>query len=180
MATLGVAAAAAGAGTYAAFSDTEQSNNNQVTAGTLDLTVDGSSSPVTVLSVSDATPGQSGSGSAITLSNDGSVDGTLDVTVAAVNSSENGTNDPESSSPDEGNGVELESLVTIDVSLGGTQVFSDTVANISSGQTIVSGQALNAGNSTDFNLSYTVDSAANNEIQSDSVSLDFDFTLTQV
>lgn len=180
IATLGIAAAAAGAGTYAAFSDTESSNNNQITAGTLDLTVDGGDTPVTVLSVSNAVPGDTGSGSAITLANAGNVDGTLDVSVASVTSNENGTNDPESASTAESSGtVELESAVTVDVSLGGSSVFSDTVSNISNGQTLVSGQALNASSSTDFNVSYTVDSNAGNEIQSDSLSLDFDFTLNQ-
>jgi len=176
--TIGAAAAAAGAGTFAAFNDTESSNNNSVSAGTLDLTVDGSSSPVSVLSVSDAVPSGSGTGSAITLANGGSVDGTLDISVAAIDSSENGTDDPEGSDPDEGTGVELEDALTITVSLGGTNVFSDTVASMSTGQTIVSGQALNANTSTDFNLSYSI-SDAGNEIQSDSVSIDFDFTLTQ-
>ncbi|WP_235728451.1 TasA family protein, partial [Halosimplex carlsbadense] len=92
--TIGGAAAAAGAGTFAAFSDTESSNDNSVSAGTLDLTVDGGSTPVTVLSVSDAVPNGSGSGDAITLANDGSVDGTLDISVAAIDSNENGTPGP--------------------------------------------------------------------------------------
>jgi len=108
MVVIGGAAAAAGAGTFAAFTDTESSNDNSVSAGTLDLTVDGGDTPVTVLSVSDAVPGETGSGDAITLANDGSVDGTLDVSVAAIESNENGTNDPESSSAAEGSGVELE------------------------------------------------------------------------
>jgi predicted ribosomally synthesized peptide with SipW-like signal peptide len=179
MATLGVAAAAAGAGTYAAFSDTEQSNNNQVSAGTLDLTVDGGDSSVTVLNVADAVPGETGSGTAITLANEGNVDGTLDVTLATVSSAENGTNDPESNSTAEGTGVELESALTVTVTLDGTTLVSDTVANLSNGQSIATGQALNGGGSTDFNISYEVDAAAGNEIQSDSVSLDFTFDLTQ-
>ena len=55
MATLGVAAAAAGAGTYAAFSDTESSTGNTITAGTLSLSgaADG------MIDVSDGVPGQS-------------------------------------------------------------------------------------------------------------------------
>lgn len=176
--TIGGAAAAAGAGTFAAFSDTESSNDNSVSAGTLDLTVDGGSTPVTVLSVSDAVPNGSGSGDAITLANDGSVDGTLDISVAAIDSNENGTPGPESSATDEGAGVELEDALTITVTVGGSDEFSDTVGNLSPDQTIVSGQTLNAAGSTDFNLSYSV-SGAGNEIQSDSVSLDFDFTLNQ-
>ncbi|WP_415382388.1 TasA family protein [Halosimplex sp. TS25] len=176
--TVGAAAAAAGAGTFAAFSDTESSNDNSVSAGTLDLTVNSGSDPVTVLSVTDAVPNGSGSGDAITLANAGSVDGTLDISVAAIDSSENGTPDPEGSAPDEGQGVELEDALTITVTLGGNDEFTDTIGDLSADQTIVSGQTLNAGGSTDFNLSYSI-SDAGNEIQTDSVSLDFDFTLNQ-
>lgn len=178
MATLGIAAAAAGAGTYAAFSDTESSNNNTVTAGTLDLTVNGGDSAVEAISITDAVPGDSGTGT-LTLANAGTVDGNLDVSISAINSSENGTNDPESSAGDAGSsdGVELEEQLTVTISLGGTQLVSDTVNNLSTGS--IGTQALNAGSSADLDMSYTVDSNAGNLIQSDSVSLDLTFTLTQ-
>lgn len=178
IATIGAAAAAAGAGTFAAFSDTESSTGNQVSAGTLDLTVDGSDQDVTVLTASNVVPNGSGSGTAITLENAGSVDGLLDINVSNIASNENGTDGPEASASAEGTGVELEDELTITVTLDGSSVFSDTVANLTNGQTIVSDQTLNASSSTDFNLNYSVTDAGN-EIQSDSVTLDFSFVLNQ-
>lgn len=178
--TVGAAAAAAGAGTFAAFSDTENSNGNSVTAGTLDLTVDSGQGPVEVLSLSDVVPGDSDSGT-VTLANNGNVNGTLSVAIDQITSNENGTNDPETEAGDSGSsdGVELESAVTVTISLASTQLISDTINNLSDGQSLASGETLNAGNSKDLRLDYTVNSGAGNNIQSDSVSMDLDFTLTQ-
>lgn len=178
IATVGIAAAAAGAGTFAAFSDTESSTNNQVSAGTLNLTVDGGNTAVEAVSINDAVPGDSGSGT-LTLENTGNVDGTLDVSISNIASQENGTNEPESEAGDAGSsdGVELENELTVTISLAGTQLVSDTVNNLSTGT--VGTQALNAGSSADLDLSYSVDSDAGNLIQSDSVTVDLSFTLTQ-
>jgi len=79
--TVGAASAATGAGTMALFSDSEESNNNSVQAGTLDLTVGGNNS--STLSVSNIAPGDSGR-TAIAVNNAGSLDGSLDVNVSDV------------------------------------------------------------------------------------------------
>jgi spore coat-associated protein N len=70
--------ASVGGGTWAWFQDTETSANNSLTAGTLDLNVDGGNSEVNTFSLSNVAPGDSGSGST-ELSNVGSLDGELDV-----------------------------------------------------------------------------------------------------
>ena len=74
---------AIGGATFAYFSDTESSTNNALTAGTLDLNIDGGNVAVTTLSVSAAAPGDSGSGSS-TLSNVGSMVGELDIATSAA------------------------------------------------------------------------------------------------
>ena len=76
--TIGVASAGAGAGTFALFSDTEESSGNSVQAGTLDLTGDG---PVTtVFDASNVSPGESGGGIQ-ELRNEGSIGGEIDISV---------------------------------------------------------------------------------------------------
>ena len=52
-----------GAGTYAYFSDTESSTGNTLTAGTLDLNIDGGDIAVTTFDVSDVAPGDNGTAS---------------------------------------------------------------------------------------------------------------------
>ncbi|WP_135806123.1 TasA family protein [Halorussus marinus] len=79
--TVGAASAATGAGTMALFSDSEESNDNTVQAGTLDLTIGGNNS--STLSVSDIAPGDSGR-TAIKVNNAGSLGGSLDVNVSDV------------------------------------------------------------------------------------------------
>jgi predicted ribosomally synthesized peptide with SipW-like signal peptide len=77
---IGLVATLAGAGLHAYFSDTETSSGNTFTAGTLDLTLGGSTLP---FSVSDTYPGASGSDH-VTLTNGGSLSGVLDVKVTNV------------------------------------------------------------------------------------------------
>ena len=184
MATLGVAAAAAGAGTYAAFSDTEQSNDNQVSAGTLDLTFGGSDGPVEAVSISNAVPGDSNTGT-LTLTNDGSVDGTLDISVADVSSSGGDNPEAEGQTSSEDTGAELEEAVdltlTLETGSGSTSVYDDTVANLSTAS-LQSGISLNSGNSKDLEIRYEVNpknGQNDNHLQGDTLSVDFDFTLTQ-
>lgn len=76
MATIGAASAAAGAGTMALFSDTETNSGNTVSAGTLDLTLGGTSSAA--ISAGPVAPGATvpSSPATIDLTNDGTLDGT--------------------------------------------------------------------------------------------------------
>lgn len=94
LAAVGTASAVTGAGTFALFDDTETSNGNEIQAGSLDLTLDGSNEPVTLIDVSDAKPSQQGSGET-TLRNAGSVDGYVDFAIDSITSSEHGRNEVE-------------------------------------------------------------------------------------
>lgn len=103
LAGIGAAGAAAGAGTMALFSDTENSSGNTVSAGTLDLTLSQDTSGATSMSFSDVKPGDQGY-VVIKLTNGGSIDGSVDVNVGSVDSSGNFTaslvTDSEGSNPD--------------------------------------------------------------------------------
>ncbi|MCE0762670.1 CalY family protein [Pseudonocardia kujensis] len=71
-----VAATAIGAGTYAAFTDTETGPGGTQTAGTLDLQVGGDDTATALFSASNVAPGF-GQNYTFTLDNTGSIAGTL-------------------------------------------------------------------------------------------------------
>lgn len=70
--TIGLASAGLGYGTFAFFSDTEQSTNNIFTAGDLDLTLDGLNGVSATIVGTNFAPGDSTSGSVL-LRNEGSI-----------------------------------------------------------------------------------------------------------
>ncbi len=81
--------------TTAYFSDVEVSQNNTITAGTLDLSVDGANPLATAaFTVTDFVPGDTKSVTYV-LKNEGSIDGYIDVRDISVTSAENGCNEPE-------------------------------------------------------------------------------------
>lgn len=81
--------------TVAYFSDTESSNGNNFTAGTLNLTVNGNDGINTVLfNVSNLRPGSQPTGR-YTIRNTGSVAGYLDIENVSFASNENGRIEPE-------------------------------------------------------------------------------------
>lgn len=114
---IGGASAAAGAGTMAAFSDTESSSGNTVSAGTLDLNIDGGNSTVQFLSETNVAPGDSGQ-STLDIKNTGTVTGYVDIEVASLTNYENGlvgnekSEDSTGGDPGKGNG-ELQNLVEV-------------------------------------------------------------------
>jgi spore coat-associated protein N len=90
-----------GGGTWAFFSDSEASQNNTLTAGTLDLQV-GAADPCTE-SIDIGTlllPGDSGNAADWTATNLGSVSGTLRVTFGAITNYENTRTEPEQAAGD--------------------------------------------------------------------------------
>lgn len=175
---VGTASAAAGAGTMAAFSDTESSDGNAVSAGTLDLTIDGGDQTVAFLDETDVSPGDSGSGS-VALANAGSVPGTLEITVADVRSTENGFYGDEESqdgSPDDG---ELDEHLEVRALLGGTEIVGWTTADVvSEGQTFTA-TSVSGGGSVSFEVEWRLPSDASNLVQSDGFSFDLTFRLIQ-
>lgn len=92
LASIGVGSAAVSAGTFAAFSDsqTDDSSDNGMETGTLELQFDDTSSGQLVLDTTDMRPGDSGTASA-TLQNTGSLDGTLGVTLDSITNTDTAT-----------------------------------------------------------------------------------------
>lgn len=82
---IGLASAAAGAGTMAYFSDTETSADNNVTAGTIDLDTTGNGQ----FTLANAAPGDATSGT-VSTTYSGSLDAEIDVRVSVSEPSETG------------------------------------------------------------------------------------------
>lgn len=161
----------------AAFSDTEQSTDNTVQAGTLDLKVDGGDSAGTTLSVSNVAPGDTGSATR-NVSNSGSINGTLTVNVTNVVDDENGQNEPESefdnsSGASEG---ELSDTVNVTIYVDGTEIATGTLSSIEGEYNV---GELASGDSATVTVEYSVPGDAGNEIQSDIVTFDLVFELEQ-
>jgi predicted ribosomally synthesized peptide with SipW-like signal peptide len=83
-----------GAGTWAYFSDPETMTGNYLSAGTLDLDVDGTDDPSAIFALMDVYPGQS-SNDYVVLTNSGSLDGELDISISSVVNTENLTSGTE-------------------------------------------------------------------------------------
>lgn len=101
-------AALVGIGAFGVFSDTETAVDNTFTAGTLDLTVNGGDTPITMAFTTDnMSPGNTYDGGCVTLHNEGTIDGVLGVEVANLVSNENGLIEPEIDDGDS-DGVEVD------------------------------------------------------------------------
>ena len=188
-----------GGGTWAYFTDTEQSTNNSLTAGTLDLNIDAGNIAVTTFSASAVGPGDSGSGSS-TLSNVGTYAGEFDIDFSAI------TNTPGAGGTEyEGGTGELGGVATmavyldinqnatfdagdIELNTTGANAYDgvtnttldyatiDSYGSVSYDAVIASMAALAAD---DFIALWQVPTSADNTIQGDSVSFDVTFTLEQ-
>ena len=188
-------------GTYALFSDTESSTGNTFTTGTLDLVSvisgtatacsvavteqgDGLNDKVEFGSTDPIEPGSSGTVT-WTLTNAGTVGGTL--TMAAVTTfDEGGTpSEPEQAAETALGGVRgLGDMLEVWVTRNGT----DDILGTSSTYVAMNGlaAALNAESQSLINgtplvyvLHWQVPTSVGNEIQGDSAELDITFTLTQ-
>lgn len=196
--TIGAGAAAAGAGTFAAFSDTETSTG-ELTAGTLDLSQDNSLSFTT----SEIKPGDSGS-DFVTLEGTGSVDGNLSISVTSVTSNESDGNSDSGNLDDQ---VELQLWIDEDQSsdVNGSDIGLNADGSFTSDASKGNASyATNFGSTTwdkdstdspgyispfsgpvDFYVEYTfVDDTNdgtlnNNDAQGDDLKIDFEFELTQ-
>lgn len=175
LALLGIllVAALAGAGTFAAFSDTEQSTGNTFTAGTLDLKINDSDQNV-AFTVSNVKPGDSGT-ITYTFKNAGSIDGYLTLKDISVYDEE-GVN-PESETNTDGLG-DLSANMDIVVKLNGNQVWSGKLSEWSNaGQ--LKNHLLPAGQTATLEITYSISSNVGNDIQGDKVTAGFTAELTQ-
>ncbi|WP_135301950.1 TasA family protein [Haloarcula amylovorans] len=174
--TLGGAAAAAGAGTFALFSDTEEADTT-INSGTLNLQAgseDNGEATATV-DVSDAFPGDSGAGST-TLTNDGNIDGYLDFTFSSAVNAEG--DDPESE-PDTNTNGDLGSVLQVTVEIDDTTLRTGTFNEVFDGTESDDNIALNATTSKTLNVDWSIPSDAGNEIQGDLVNGDITIELGQ-
>jgi Camelysin metallo-endopeptidase. len=98
--TIALVGALVGGGIFAYFSDTETSEGNVFTAGTLNLKVSDDDPLTAHFAVTDTYGGDSGSDDWL-LKNDGSIAGSLDITFSDIVDAENGVNEPEDADPNE-------------------------------------------------------------------------------
>jgi len=181
--TIGAASAAAGAGTFAAFSDTESSGGNAVRSGTLNLDFDGGASFTFSTSLY---PTQTVSDS-VTLVSNGSVQGSLDVDVSYSESDASG-NATNVSAQQMAQNLEVTGLT-----YGGTDVRGQIASSASpptvhdlatSNQT--SGESTgndlvdlaDPGTGTAFAVELRLKDVGN-DFQSDGIDIEFTFTLNQ-
>jgi spore coat-associated protein N len=183
-----------GGGTYAYFSDTESSTGNTLTAGTLDLNINGGNVAINTFDVGNVAPGDSGSANC-TLANVGSIPGELDVTIAAINNTAGaGGTQYEGGSGELGANAEMALYFDVDESGGATAGDSglksdgtlydpsvaldyDIINNYV--ETWDAADNITAGISDSFVIDWQVPDLTGNDIQGDSVSFDITFTLEQ-
>jgi spore coat-associated protein N len=169
---IGVVATVAGAGTWAAFSDSETSDGNTFTAGTLDLKLNGLDG-ITGFSIGDVAPNAQGNAGTITVKNAGTISGNLVVSSANIVEDENGMNDAEQAVDSTADG-ELGNAITISIYDGATSLYQGSVAGLINANL---GTLAGAEEKT-LTINYAV-SDAGNEIQSDILEFDLAFTLNQ-
>jgi predicted ribosomally synthesized peptide with SipW-like signal peptide len=185
---VGAAAAAGAGGTYALLSDTEQSTDNSLTTGTLNLRAGGSESATTSFSASELGTGSSGSASS-TVTNTGTLDGYLNFGIEEIRNLENGiANDAESGASNENGGQpgELSQYITLRLGYDGNE------NGFGSGDVVVEGPLdgmenvqfkpnvpIQASASKDFYVEWEIAGDAGNEVQSDRTEIDFDFQLRE-
>jgi spore coat-associated protein N len=183
------------AGTYAYFSDTESSTNNVLTAGTLDLNIDGGNVAVTTFTASAVAPGDSGSGSS-TLANVGTMAGELDITTSAVtNTPGAGGTEYEGGSGELGANAQIAMYIDVDQSgtwnagdIGlqsngamysfPTALNYDAINNYAS-ETWNAVETMGISASDNIVVNWQVPAGAGNDIQGDSVRFDITFILEQ-
>jgi spore coat-associated protein N len=181
-------------GTLAYFTDEETSADNYLTAGTLDLNIEGDNVAVDTFQVDAAGPGDSGNGVS-DLANVGSYDGELDIAFSAV------ANTPGSGGTEyEGGSGELGGVATIAVYIdkNNSSTFDTGDVGLKYDGTTYSPATLDYatidsysaaswdavtiianGDSDNFIIEWEVPTSAGNEIQGDSVEFDVTFTLEQ-
>ena len=196
----------AGAGTMAYFNDAETSYGNTLTAGTLDLTVNGNNDPDVVhITVDNIKPGLSMATYNWNLQNTGSLPGILSITVSPIINYENGQNEPEAlvdGTTGDQEGELGASIVVSKLNIYGITYSGATRLNIGSPSGLEFGHGahslnylggltlyvptgsslsvLQPGEVQQYCLVLSLPVTVGNEIQSDSVSFDITFQLDQI
>jgi predicted ribosomally synthesized peptide with SipW-like signal peptide len=195
--TIAAAALAVGSGTFAAYHDDETAQDVTVTAGTMDLVVGGDALAVD-FSASNAKPGDTfNPNEGYTLTNDGTVDGILHVYLVKDADDENGIGEPETEDGDAtADDGELDQYLRVTVDgngFGGTSILPG-LESVNVGERLEISDLiwgspthpiqLAAGEqfpAAPFELwfGWSVDPAADDTIQSDSLGFHLEFELDQ-
>lgn len=167
IAGIGVASAAAGAGTMALFNDTEQSGTNTVSAGTLDL----GSTSTAGFTVSDAAPGDTGLGGTVSADYTGSINGVeVDVSSATLSDETKTESGEYTTNASKTEFAKQLTLTTAEAKVNGTTE-TDILSNLSDGN----------GNSrvdlADFVDNAPYDDAFGDVTNSDTVQLELKMTM---
>ena len=172
-----------GGGTWAYFSDTEISTNNQLTAGTLDLKTDDADGVTQTLYATNMNPGDTVGPATIQLRNAGSVDGsTLDIAFSYVES--DGSPNPVNKTADETAGM----MEVTTLNYGGSSLLGSVSDANSNGYKDVydlknadlTGQSgLNASATKNFEIAVQLRSETGNDFQADGITMTMTFTLNQ-
>lgn len=172
-----------GIGAYALFNDTVEIGQNVVTAGTLDLQVDGGDNPVAI-NVDNIYPGWSHEYT-WTLKNVGSITGELSIEFSAITNHENDMNQPEiddGDTTDSGGELGKYLWVTTVVEIGSkTWTKAPTKLDYRGGTTWfpVTGANLSQNDEAVFTLTLSLPEDVGDIIQSDSVEFSIIFHLEQ-
>jgi len=186
--------------TIAYFSDTETSDSNTFTAGTLNLTVNGNDGSNTIVfTVANANPGQGGSGT-WTLVNTGNLAGYVDLENVSVTNAENfnaatneaeAANDADTSNATGGGelAANLDVVLFVDDGAGGgtanNRIQDGTEASIYNGKLgSIAGSynqnlTLGSAATTYISMTWSVGTGVNNTIMGDSATLNITVELGQ-
>ena len=117
LAAIGTGSVAVGAGTFAGFSETESSAGHELTTDVLNLAI--GQSETLQFATADIQPGDTGV-SKVSLTNSGGVSGTLDINIASVTDSEGTTPDSETNNVALSEALDLKLFLEPDGGGGGT------------------------------------------------------------
>ena len=178
-----VAVGMTGIGTFAYFTDNENSSGNQLAAGTLDLKTNDADGVTQTLYATNMSPGATAGPSTITLENAGTADGaTLDIVCSYAES--DGSPNTVNRTADEV--AALMEVITLDY--GGSSLLSGIIDLNSNGHkdvydlensdlTGLGGIAASA--TKNFDVSVRLRSDTGNDFQADGISMTMTFTLKQ-
>jgi predicted ribosomally synthesized peptide with SipW-like signal peptide len=178
-----VVVGAAGIATWTLFTDTEESTDNQLIAGTLDLKTDDADGVTQTLYATDMAPGDAVGPATIVLSNSGSIDGsTLDISFSYVEN--NGTPNLVDMTADETAAMIEVTTLSYDgssllgsVSDGNSNGWVD-VEDLSNAD--LSGQAgITTTTPKNFVITVQLRSDAGNDYQADGITMTMTFVLNQ-
>ena len=174
---------AAGIATWALFTDTEESTDNVLTAGTLDLRTDDADGVTQTLYATNMAPGETVGPATIQLSNAGTMDGaTLDIAFSYVES-DGGSNTVDMTADETAAAIEVTTLSYDGSSILGSVADDNTngyvdIQDLSTAD--LSGQSgLSAVETKDYVIAVQLRSETGNDYQADGIAMTMTFILNQ-